>query len=102
MQFLAIIKFCRMSRAKRSSPSTGPRRKKRGRWRRTTCYRRFGSSRAIQCLQGLLRCWSAPTKKAEERCRQFPFTINCIAGLELVPLVSCTAYELLFEAQCRA
>lgn len=36
---------------------------------------------------------------------QFPFVTNGVAGLELVPLAPCTAYELLFadwHRRCRS
>ena len=35
---------------------------------------------------------------AEAHCRQFPFVVNGVVGLELMPLGPCTAYELLFDA----
>lgn len=43
----------------------------------------------------LLEC--ADKQEAEAHCREFPFIINNVAGLEVIPLTPCTAYELLFE-----
>ena len=47
----------------------------------------------------LLEC--ASQQEAEAHCREFPFLINGIAGLEVIALAPCTAYELLFQEQYR-
>ena len=44
----------------------------------------------------ILEC--ADQEDAEAHCRQFPFVVNGVVGLELMPLGPCTAYELLFAA----
>jgi len=45
----------------------------------------------------LLEC--ADQKQAESLCREFPFVINNVAGLEVVPLAPGTFYEMLFAPQ---
>ncbi len=42
----------------------------------------------------LLEC--ADRKEAEEQCRKFPFVVNGVVTLELLPLSPCIAYEVLF------
>ncbi len=43
----------------------------------------------------LLEC--ADQEEAESLCREFPFIINKIAGLEVIPLAPGTFYEMLFD-----
>ena len=44
----------------------------------------------------ILEC--ADQKEAEAHCRQFPFVVNDVVSLDLMPLGPCTAYEMLFAA----
>ncbi len=48
----------------------------------------------------LLEC--ADQEEAESLCREFPFVINEIAGLEVIPLAPGTFYEMLFEPKYRS
>ena len=45
----------------------------------------------------LLEC--ASQQEAAVHCREFPFIINGVAGLEVIALAPCTAYEMLFQEQ---
>ncbi len=47
----------------------------------------------------LLEC--ASQQEVEAHCREFPFLINGIAGLEVIALAPCTAYEMLFQKEYR-
>ncbi len=44
----------------------------------------------------LLEC--ANQQEAESQCGKFPFVVNGVVDLEIIPLTPCTAYELLFAA----
>jgi hypothetical protein len=44
----------------------------------------------------LLEC--VDLDEAKRQCQKFPFVVNGIVSLDLIPLSPCTAYELLFAA----